>query len=390
MLIAKNGKELHLLPEMSNRHGLIAGSSGSGKTITLRVMAENFSKIGVPVFMADIKGDLTGMNTPGNVTPAIQERVASMKLKDFSFEGFPTHNWDVFGEEGDELKVSMQKLTPLLLGRLLNLSDVQTESLAQIFKITQDYSEKYAERSTLEINTIEDLTTTVSQIINFSGDLEARYGKISKQSYTSIQRSTLMLEQNGKDVLFSSKPFDIRRFMQTENGRGVINIFKAQKLYDTPTVYSTFLLWMIAELYRVLPECGDLPKPKMVFFFDEAHLLFDGAPKILVDNIARLVRLIRSKGVGIIFCTQTPSSISNNVLSQLSNRVIHSMRAYTPKEQKAVRTLAQTFRQKEKSNLEDTIMSLKIGEAIISFLDSDGAPCFAKKALIIPPKSRIA
>jgi DNA helicase HerA-like ATPase len=339
--------------------------------------------------MADIKGDLTGMSNPGTSTPAIKERVASMKLKDFSFEGFPTRNWDVFGEDGEELKVSMQKLTPLLLGRLLNLSDVQTESLAQLFKITQDYSNKYAEYATLEINTIEDLTTTISQIINFSSDLEARYGKISKQSYTSIQRSTLMLEQNGKDVLFSSKPFDIRRFMQTENGRGVINIFKAQKLYETPTVYSTFLLWMIAELYRVLPECGDLPKPKMVFFFDEAHLLFDGAPKVLVDNIARLVRLIRSKGVGIFFITQNPSSLSDSVLSQLSNRIIHSMRAYTPKEQKAVRTLSQTFRQNNKADLTETIMSLKIGEAIISFLDTDGAPCFAKKALVAPPRSRI-
>jgi len=386
MLIAKNGKELHLLPEMSNRHGLIAGSSGSGKTVTLRVMAENFSKIGVPVFLADIKGDLTGMDQPGFDTPATQERLAAMKINEFSFEGFPTHTWDVYGEEGDEIKVSMQKLTPLLLGRLLSLSDVQIESLAQIFKIVQDYSEK---DSSLEISTIEDLTTTINQIINFSNDLEPKYGKISKPSFTSIQRSTLMLEQGCKDVLFSHNSFDIRQFIKTQNGYGVINIFKAQKLYEAPAVYSTFLLWMIAELYRVLPECGDLPKPKMVFFFDEAHLLFDGAPKVLVDNIARLVRLIRSKGVGIFFCTQVPSDIPDKVLAQLSNRVQHSLRAFTPKEQKSIKVIAQTFRNESNLDVANSIGKLKIGEALVSFLDATGAPTPVKKAFVCPPRSRL-
>ena len=414
MLIAKNGKELHLLPEMSNRHGLIAGSSGSGKTVTLRVMAENFSKIGVPVFMADVKGDLTGLDRSGIETPAIVERVASMHLKDFSFEGFPTQQWDVFGQEGEEVKVSINKLTPLLLSRLLNLSDVQNESLAQIFKIVGDYSNKisgvlnaqdgqegsFAQAcqlvkeysstpDTIELNNIEDMTTTINKIIDFSANLEPRYGKISKQSYTSIQRSMLMLEQDGKDVLFSDTPFDVTRFIKTEGGYGVINIFKARRLYENPTVYATFLLWLIAELYKALPECGDIKKPKMVFFFDEAHLLFDEAPKVLIDNVEKLVRLIRSKGVGIFFITQRPSDIPDKVLAQLSNRVQHSLRAFTPKEQKSIRTIAQTFRNESRLDVEKAIGRLKIGEALVSFLDAEGSPVPVKKALVCPPRSNI-
>lgn len=386
MLIAKNGKELHLLPAMSNRHGLIAGSSGSGKTVTLRVMAENFSKIGVPVFMADIKGDLDGLDAPGNPTPSIAERVSTMKLTDFSFEGFPTRCWDVFGQEGDELKTSINKLTPLLLSRLLNLSDVQNESLSQLFKIARDYS---SEGNPVEIRNIEDMTSVINEIINYSDSLEPKYGKISKQSYTSIQRSMLMLEQDGKDILFSDNPFDVARFMQTEGGRGVINIFKARKLYENPMVYSTFLLWLIAELYKSLPECGDLDKPKMVFFFDEAHLLFDDAPKVLVDNVEKLVRLIRSKGVGVFFITQSPSDIPDKVLAQLSNRVQHSLRAFTPKEQKSVKTVAQTFRNESRLDVEKAIGNLKIGEALVSFLDESGSPVPVRKALICPPRSRI-
>jgi len=387
MLIAKDGKELHLLPEMSNRHGLIAGSSGSGKTVTLRVMAENFSAIGVPVFMADIKGDLNGLDQPGSVTPALRERISSMNLTDFSFEGFPTRCWDVFGQEGDELKTSINRLTPLLLSRLLNLSDVQNESLSQLFKIARDYSNT---DNPVEIRNIEDMTSVINEIISYSSSLEPKYGKISKQSYASIQRSMLMLEQDGKDVLFSDTPFDVTRFMQTEDGCGVINIFKAQKLYENPMVYSTFLLWLIAELYKALPECGDLDKPKMVFFFDEAHLLFDDAPKVLVDNVEKLVRLIRSKGVGVFFITQSPSDVPDKVLAQLSNRVQHSLRAFTPKEQKAVKTVAQTFRNDSNLTVEKEIGNLKIGEALVSFLDESGSPVPVRKAFICPPRSRIA
>jgi len=386
MLIAKSGKELHLLPEMSNRHGLIAGSSGSGKTITLRVMAENFSKIGVPVFMADVKGDLTGLEAPGELTQEVRERISKMDLGSFSFEGFPTRYWDVFGEEGDELKVSLQKLTPLLISRLLNLSEVQNESLAQIFKIAQSYS---GEGNIINIDTIRDMASIVNTIIDNATYLEPQFGKISKPSLASIQRSLLMLEQGGEDVLFSKDSFDVTRFLQTESNYGVINIFKARKLYDNPTIYATFLLWMVAELYRALPECGDIEKPRIVFFFDEAHLLFDDAPKVLIDNIEKLVRLIRSKGVGVFFITQNPSDVSDKVLGQLGNRVQHSLRAYTPKEQKSIKVIAQTFRNTTTLNVEQAIQNLKIGEALISFLDETGAPSPVQKAFVCPPKSMV-
>jgi len=386
MLIAKNGKELHLLPEMSNRHGVITGNSGSGKTVTLRVMAENFSKIGVPVFMSDIKGDLNGLDIPGRSTPEIEKRVQSMNIKDFSFEGSPTRCWDVYGEEGEEIKTAIDALSPLLLSRLLNLSDVQNESLAQLFKIVSDYS---TDTNKIEVKNIEDMTTVINEIIENSDLLEHKYGRISKPSFASIQRSMLMLEQNGKDVLFSDTPFNVQEFMKTQNGRGVINIFRAKKLFENPTVYATFLLWLIAELYKTLPECGDIDKPKIVFFFDEAHLLFDDAPKILVDNVEKLVRLIRSKGVGVFFISQSPSDIPDKVLGQLGNRVQHSLRAFTPKEQKAVRTAAQTFRNDRNMDVEKAIGILKIGEALISFLDESGAPTSVTKALVCPPRSSI-
>lgn len=383
MIIAKNSKDLVLLPEMSNRHGLIAGSTGSGKTVTIQVMAENFSRIGVPVFMADIKGDLTGIGYPGEMTTKLSDRIKSMKIANFSFEGNPVRYWDVYEEEGDRIKTTVHRLGPNLLGRLLNLSEAQFGSLYQVFKIANDYD--------ITIRNLKDVYDVINVILEFSDTLEKSYGRIAKTSFTTLQRSLLFLEDGGNDILFSedNNSFDIREFLSIEDGRGVINILKASRLIKSPQVYATFLLWLMAELFEVLPERGDAEKPLMCFFFDEAHLIFDNAPSIIIDRVEKLVKLIRSKGVGIYFITQNPSDIPDGVLSQLGNRVQHSIRAFTPKDQKSLRSIAQSFRPNSKFNVEDVISTLKIGEALVSFLDVDGSPTVVNRALIYPPRSKI-
>ena len=383
MFIAKNSKELHLLPEMATRHGLVAGSTGSGKTITLQVIAENFSRIGVPVFIADVKGDLTGMEYPGVVNPKIEERIIKCGIDDFKFEGSPVKYWDVYGNEGEAIKTTVKNFGPNLLGRLLNLSEAQTGSLYQVFKI--------ADENKITIKNLKDLYGVVNVIIDNADILESTYGRISKVSFTSLQRSLLMLEDGGNDILFSAvgEVFDIREFFYVTNGKGVINILKATQLIKSPQVYAVFLLWLMVELFEVLPERGDAEKPLLAIFLDESHLLFKDAPKILTDKIENLIRLIRSKGVCVIFCTQCPSDIPDAVLGQLGNRVLHSMKAFTLKEQKSIRTLAQTFRQDGSIDIEDEIMNLKIGEALISFLNNDGAPSIVSKALVCPPRSKI-
>jgi len=383
MLIAKNSKQIHLLPEMANRHGLVAGSTGSGKTVTIQVMAESFSRIGVPVFMADVKGDLTGLEYPGEPNPKIDKRVKEIGVEDFAFEGNPVKYWDTYGEEGETIKTTVKRLGPNLLGRLLNLSEAQSGSLYQVFKIADDYE--------ITISNLKDLYGVITVILDNAEALEKTYGRISKMSFTALQRSLLMLEDGGNDVLFSSNGefFDIRNFFAIEDGRGVINILKATKLIKSQQVYSTFLLWLLAELFEMLPERGDAEKPLIVFFFDEAHLIFDEAPKVLVDRIEKLVKLIRSKGVGVYFITQNPSDIPDDVLNQLGNRVQHSMRAFTPKEQKSVKSIAQSFRPNPGLNVEEAIGELKIGEALVSFLDEQGSPSKVNRALICPPRSRI-
>jgi len=384
MLIAANGKHIHLLPEMSNRHGLIAGSTGSGKTVTLQVMAEQFSRIGVPVFLADVKGDLGGIKYPGIPNEKIVDRVHRLGLEDFDFEGNPVRFWDVFGTDGDPLKASVSGMGPLLISQLLDLSEAQAGSLFQMFKATKRYG--------IAINNLNDLFSVATHMIEHAEEYEREYGRISKGSFGAIQRSLIALEDDGEDVLFvknGEKVFDISQFIQTKHSKGVINILKAERLIHTPKVYAMFLLWLLTELFEKLPERGDADKPVMVFFFDEAHLLFDGAPKVLVDKIEKVVRLIRSKGVGVFFVTQRPEDIPDSVLAQLGNRVQHSMRAFTPRDLKVIKALAQTFRTNDADQVENTITELKIGEALVSFLSTDGSPSVVQRAMICPPRSRI-
>jgi DNA helicase HerA-like ATPase len=384
MLIAKNGKESHLLPQMLNRHGLVAGSTGSGKTVTLQVMAENISREGVPVFVADIKGDLSGLAVPGAHNAKVLERVNALSITDFSFEGNPIATWDIFSTNGRAIKTTVQRMGALLLSRLLNLTDAQSSSLYQIFKIASD--------NQIILRNIKDLTSMVNYITNNPVRFESQYGKITSASYLALQRNLLMLEDSGSDVLFSSTPesFDINRFLAIDqNGRGVINILDATRLIKSPQVYATFLLWLLQEFYDTMPEIGDVEKPKIVFFFDEAHILFDEASKVFIDKIERMIKLVRSKGIGIFFVTQNPIDIPEGVLSQLGNRVQHAMRAYTPKEQKAVKTIAQTFRNVSRLNIENAIGELKIGEALVSFLSADGSPVSVERTTICPPRSKI-
>ena len=381
MIIAKNRTHIHLLPEMSNRHGLIAGSTGGGKTITMQVMAENFSKIGVPIFMADIKGDLSGIAFPGTESDKLTARVNTIGLKDFKFEGNPVRHWDPFEYDNSAIKTSISRVGPMLLTRLLDLTPAQEGTLYQIFKIVRDH----------DIDLIDslDLTSVINLITEDTKKFEPKYGRLSTQSLGALQRSMILLEDDGNDVLFDGDVFDVNELLKVEDGKGVINILKADRLINSPRMYATLLLWMLGELYETLPEVGDVDKPTMVVFFDEAHLLFTDAPKLVTEKIERLVKLIRSKGVGIFFSTQVPGDIPDGVLSQLANRVQHSMRAFTPKEQSAVKTIAQTFRTNGKLNIEKAIMELKIGEALVSFLDITGTPGIVKRALIAPPRSRM-
>ena len=382
LLIGKGQRPLHLLPHLANRHGLIAGATGTGKTVSLRVMAEQFSRIGVPVFMADVKGDLSGMAQAGEASDRIRQRIEKLEIADWKGESFPVTFWDVFGEQGHPVRATVSDMGPMLLARLLNLNETQSGVLTLVFKYADDHG--------LLLLDLKDLRATLQHVSDNSRQIRAEYGNVSAASVGAIQRALLELEQQGADQLFGEPALDIDDLMQTDrDGRGLINILVADKLLHTPKIYATLLLWLISELFERMPEVGDPEKPKVVFFFDEAHLLFDDAPKALLDKIEQLVRLIRSKGVGIYFVTQSPTDVPDEVLGQLGNRVQHALRAFTPKDQKAVRTAAQTFRANRDLDVETAITELGVGEALVSCLDADGTPEPVERALVVPPHSRL-
>ncbi len=383
ILIAKGKKDVSLLPKMANRHGLIAGATGTGKTVTLRVLAEQFSRIGVPVFMADIKGDLSGLPLPGGENPKVIERVSALGLKDFSFDKYPTTFWDVWSEQGHPVRTTISEMGPLLLSRILSLNEIQSSVLTLVFKIADDHG--------LLLLDLKDLRAMGQFVGDQAEQFRTQYGNISAASIGAIQRSLLTLEEQGGNQFFGEPALNIQDFMQSDSsGKGMINILAADKLMQSPKVYTTLLLWLLSELFEQLPEVGDPPKPKLVFFFDEAHLLFDDVPKILEEKIEQVVRLIRSKGVGIYFVTQNPLDLPETVLGQLGNRVQHALRAFTPKDQKNVKTAADTFRPNPKLKVAKVITELAVGEALISLLDDKGSPTVVERALVCPPHSRLS
>lgn len=381
-LIGKGEKSTELLSRMSNRHGLIAGATGTGKTITLKVMAEKFSSIGVPVFLADVKGDLASLSEAGAMNSKIQERLDTLEIEDFNFQSYPTRLWDVFGELGHPVRTTVSEMGPLLLSRILGLNDTQEGILSIVFRLADDME--------MLLIDLKDLRSMLIYVGENTKEIRLQYGNVSSQSIGAIQRSLLRLEDQGGDLFFGEPDLDIHDFMLTDsNGKGIINVLAAEKLFVSPTLYSTFLLWMLSELFEKLPEVGDLEKPKFVFFFDEAHLLFEDTPKILLDKIEQVVRLIRSKGVGVFFITQNPIDIPDKILGQLGNRVQHALRAYTPRDERAVKSAADTFRQNPNFDVKDVITDLKTGEALVSFLDNEGRPSVVEKAIIVPPESLI-
>ena len=380
--IAKSEQELHITPRMANRHGLITGATGTGKTVTLQVLAESFSLQGVPVFMTDIKGDLSGVSKAGIPGNKIKERIEKLGLQGYENMGFPVCFWDVFGEQGHPMRTTISEMGPLLLSRLLNLNDTQEGVLNLAFKIADD--------ANLLLLDLKDLTSLLEYIGKNRNEFTLSYGNISAASIGSIQRNLIVLEQQGAEHFFGEPAFDIYDLIQTDsNGKGVLNILAADKLMQSPRIYSTFLLWLLSELFEELPEAGDLEKPKLVFFFDEAHLLFNEAPKILLEKIEQVVRLIRSKGVGVYFVTQNPLDVPDSVLGQLGNRVQHALRAYTPRDQKAVKAAATTFRSNPNLDVEAAITELGVGEALVSFLDPKGIPMIVERAFILPPCGQI-
>ncbi|OGP93480.1 MAG: ATP-binding protein [Deltaproteobacteria bacterium RBG_16_48_10] len=382
LLIAKGKVDISILPKMANRHGLIAGATGTGKTVTLRVLAEQFSKIGVPIFMADVKGDLSGLPFPGGENPRIIERIQKLKLSDFSFEGYPAIFWDVFGEQGHPVRTTISEMGPLLLSRIFNLNEIQSGVLSLVFKIADD--------SGLLLLDLKDLRAMAQFVGDHADQFKTQYGNISTASIGAIQRSLLTLGEQGGDKFFGEPALNLQDLMQTDtSGKGMINILVADRLMQSPRLYATFLLWMLAELFEQLPEVGDPEKPKLIFFFDEAHLLFSDVPKALEEKIEQVVRLIRSKGVGIYFVTQNPLDLPEIVLGQLGNRVQHALRAFTPRDQKTVKAAAQTFRANPRLNVEKVITELAVGEALVSVLDEKGSPTVVERALVCPPCSRL-
>ena len=382
LAIAKGKKEIGILPRMANRHGLIAGATGTGKTVTLRVLAEQFSRSSIPVFMADIKGDLSGLPFPGGENPKVQERVRRLDLADFHFEGYPVVFWDVFGEQGHPVRTTISEMGPLLLGRILNLNEIQSGVFHLVFKIADDHG--------MLLLDLKDLRSMVQFVGDHANQFKTQYGNISSASIGAIQRNLLTLEQQGGSHFFGEPSLNLQDLLQTHgNGRGIINILSADKLMQSPRVYATLLLWMLAELFEDLPEVGDLEKPKLIFFFDEAHLLFDDLPKILEEKIEQVVRLIRSKGVGVYFITQNPIDLPETVLGQLGNRVQHALRAFTPRDQRTVKAAAETFRTNPRLNVTKAITELEVGEALLSLLDEKGSPTKVERALIYPPRSRL-
>jgi DNA helicase HerA-like ATPase len=382
LLIAKGERELYLLPQMANRHGLIAGATGTGKTVTLQTMAQKLSQIGVPIFMADVKGDLAGISQPGTAVPKVAERLGQLGLADLAFAGCPVAFWDVFGEQGHPVRATISDMGPVLLSRLLNLNDTQSGVLTIVFKIADDHG--------LLLLDLKDLRAMLQHVGDQAREFTTEYGNISTASIGAIQRNLLALEQQGGEKFFGEPALCLDDLLQTDaNGHGVVNVLAAERLIPSPKIYSTFLLWLLAELFEQLPEVGDLDRPKLVFFFDEAHLLFSDAPKALLEKIEQVVRLIRSKGVGVFFVTQNPLDIPDTVLGQLGNRVQHALRAFTPRDQKTVRAAAQTFRTNPQLDVEKTITELVVGEALVSMLEDDGSPGIVERALIFPPASQI-
>jgi len=382
ILIGKATELTGIYPKMSNRHGLIAGATGTGKTVTLQKMAEGFSKIGVPVFLSDIKGDLSGIAGIGTPKDFITKRLDELKITDFSHQSFPAAFWDIYGELGTPLRTTITEMGPMILSQVLGLNDTQSGVLSVIFRI--------ADEKNLALLDIKDLKSILKYASDNSDQISAEYGMVSKVSISAIQRELLKLEDQNAGTFFGEPAIDILDFIQTApDGKGVINILSCEKLYHNPGLYSLFMLWLISELFENLPEAGDSDKPKIVFFFDEAHLLFSRCTKEVTEKIEQTVRLIRSKGVGIYFVTQSPSDIPDEILGQLGNRVQHALRAFTPKDLKAVKTAALTFRQNPSFDTAAIISELGVGEALVSFLDEKGVPSIVEKVFIIPAESRI-
>lgn len=370
-----------LLGKMANRHGLIAGATGTGKTVTLRKMAESFSQSGVPVFLVDVKGDLSGLVAKGEHSGKVGERIDTFRLPEDYLQAFPVRFWDVFGEKGIPIRVTISEFGPMLLARLLNLNDTQEGLLNLVFKVSDDNG--------WHLIDLKDLRGVLKHVGENAKEYRLQYGNVSAASIGAIQRQLLRLENEGAENLFGEPELNLQDMMQTEAGRGVINILNAERLMRSPSLFSAFLLWMLAELFENMPETGDLPQPKFVLFFDEAHLLFDKAPPALIEQVEQVVRLIRSKAVGVYFCTQNPLDLPDTVLGQLGNRVQHALRAFTPRDQKAVKAAAETFRSNPKIDVVETISTLGVGEALISFLDAKGMPTPVERALVFPPSSQL-
>ncbi|MDV2469434.1 DUF853 family protein [Acinetobacter chinensis] len=373
-------QDIVLHSQFANRHGLIAGATGTGKTVTLKVLAESFSRIGVPVFLADAKGDVSSIAKAGASNPKFNERIKSLGIDSVPFASSPTTFWDLFGEQGHPIRTTISEIGPLLLAQMLNLNDTQEGVLSAVFRVADDQG--------LLLIDFKDLKSMLTYVSENAASLKAEYGNLSPASLGAIQRNLLALADQGGDKFFGEPSLDIMDFIQTDsNGQGYINLLAADKLMNTPKLYATFLLWMLSELFEKLPEVGDMDKPKLVFFFDEAHLLFDNASPALQEKIQQVVRLIRSKGVGIYFITQSPLDIPENVLGQLGNRVQHALRAFTPKDQKAVKTAADTFRANPEFKVDEAITQLAVGEALISCLDEQGTPQIVEKGMVMPPYS---
>ena len=382
VLVGKSGeKELCILPQMANRHGLITGATGSGKTITLKVMAESFSEMGVPVFLSDIKGDLAGTCIPGTSTEKLQSRLEGLGIKDFKYKGFPVIFWDVFGKDGHPIRARIEDIDPVILSRMFGLSEVQEGVLALALRIAKDKG--------MPVIDLKDLRTLLNYVGENRKEYTISYGNMSAQSIGSIQRSVIQLEDQGGDKFFGEPALDINDFLQVDkmSGNGNINILHAVELFKQPNLYATFMLWLLSTLNNTLPEVGDLDKPKVVFFFDEAHLLFNELPGYMLTKITQIVKLIRSKGIGLFFISQTPNDIPNEILAQLSNKVQHTLRAYTPADQKIVKAVANSFRTNPEFDTEQAILGLGTGEALISFANAKGEPNIVEKATVLPPQS---